>query len=66
MAIINFLAFHFMIQQRLITEKECEDSKNLIPELEENIPKLQKLLRDKEKVLEEIKENSKGDLIFFL
>ncbi|KAK4602801.1 hypothetical protein RGQ29_011700 [Quercus rubra] len=40
-------------------EKECENSKNLIPELEESIPKLQKLLLDEEKVLEEIKENSK-------
>uniref|UniRef100_A0A7N2N2P5 SMC hinge domain-containing protein n=1 Tax=Quercus lobata TaxID=97700 RepID=A0A7N2N2P5_QUELO len=40
-------------------ENECENSKNLIPELEENIPKLQKLLLDEEKVLEEIKENSK-------
>ena len=45
---------------------ECQNSKNLIPELEENIPKLQKLLLDEEKVLEEIKENFKGDLIFFL
>ncbi|XP_030953197.1 structural maintenance of chromosomes protein 4 [Quercus lobata] len=40
-------------------EKECENSKNLIPEFEESIPKLQKLLLDEEKVLEEIKENSK-------
>ncbi|XP_035550219.1 structural maintenance of chromosomes protein 4 [Juglans regia] len=40
-------------------EKECEDSTNLIPIFEENIPKLQKLLLDEEKVLEEIKENSK-------
>ncbi|XP_059670338.1 structural maintenance of chromosomes protein 4-like [Cornus florida] len=39
--------------------KECEKSTNLIPQLEEKIPKLQKLLLDEEKVLEEIKENSK-------
>ncbi|KAK2994629.1 hypothetical protein RJ640_025683 [Escallonia rubra] len=39
--------------------KECEESTSLIPKLEEGIPKLQKLLLDEEKVLEEIKENSK-------
>ncbi|KAJ7970989.1 Structural maintenance of chromosomes protein [Quillaja saponaria] len=39
--------------------KECEDSTNLIPKLEESIPQLQKLLLDEEKILEEIKENSK-------
>ncbi|XVF58273.1 hypothetical protein PTKIN_Ptkin07bG0051800 [Pterospermum kingtungense] len=39
--------------------KESENSTNLIPKLEENIPKLQKLLVDEEKVLEEMKENSK-------
>jgi structural maintenance of chromosome 4 len=38
-------------------EKECENSTNLIPKLEENIPKLQKFLLDEEKVLEEIKDN---------
>ncbi|XP_059451340.1 structural maintenance of chromosomes protein 4-like [Corylus avellana] len=41
-------------------EKECEDSTALIPKLEENIPKLQKFLLDEEKVLEEIKDNSKN------
>lgn len=40
-------------------EKECETSTDLIPKLEESIPKLQKLLLDEEKVLEEIKDNSK-------
>lgn len=40
--------------------KECEDSRNLIPELQENIPKLQEVLVDEEKVLEEIKEKAKG------
>ncbi|KAF4390757.1 hypothetical protein G4B88_015647 [Cannabis sativa] len=40
-------------------KKESENSANLIPKLEENIPKLQKLLVEEEKVLEEIKENSK-------
>ncbi|KAM2724557.1 hypothetical protein EV1_027362 [Malus domestica] len=40
-------------------EKECEDSTNLIPELEKSIPELQKLLSDEEKVLDGIAENSK-------
>ncbi|KAK0583746.1 hypothetical protein LWI29_002474 [Acer saccharum] len=39
--------------------KECEVSTNMIPKLDDSIPKLQKLLLDEEKVLEEIKENSK-------
>ncbi|KAK3212684.1 hypothetical protein Dsin_017390 [Dipteronia sinensis] len=39
--------------------KECEVSRNMIPKLEDSIPKLQKLLLDEEKVLEEIKDNSK-------
>ncbi|KAF5961825.1 hypothetical protein HYC85_003034 [Camellia sinensis] len=39
--------------------KDSADSTNLIPQLEEDIPKLQKLLLEEEKVLEEIKENSK-------
>ncbi|XP_004293216.1 PREDICTED: structural maintenance of chromosomes protein 4-like [Fragaria vesca subsp. vesca] len=38
------------------TEKECEESTNLIPKLEESIPHLQKRLLDEEKVLEEILE----------
>lgn len=37
------------------------DSTNIIPKLEENIPNLEKLLASEEAVLEEIKENSKGD-----
>ncbi|KAI3452303.1 hypothetical protein Pfo_008968 [Paulownia fortunei] len=45
--------------------KECEDSTNLIPRLEEDIPKLQKLLVDEEKILEEIKENSKAETEVF-
>lgn len=32
----------------------------MIPQLEQDIPKLQKHLADEEKVLEEIKENAKG------
>ncbi|XP_050230280.1 structural maintenance of chromosomes protein 4-like [Mercurialis annua] len=39
--------------------KDCEDSTNMIPKLEEDIPKLQKLLVDEERVLEDIIENSK-------
>ncbi|KAL0377549.1 UNVERIFIED_CONTAM: Structural maintenance of chromosomes protein 4 [Sesamum radiatum] len=45
--------------------KECEESTNLIPLLEEDIPKLQKLLVDEEKILEEIKENSKAETEVF-
>lgn len=41
-------------------EKDCKNSTNQIPKLEENIPQLQKLLLLEEKVLEEIVENSKG------
>lgn len=40
--------------------KECEDSRNLIPELQENIPKLQEVLVNEEKALEDIKEKAKG------
>ncbi|XP_015583967.1 structural maintenance of chromosomes protein 4 [Ricinus communis] len=39
--------------------KECEDSTNLIPKLEDDVPKLQKLLVDEERVLEDIVENAK-------
>jgi len=35
----------------------CEHSTDLISKLEENISKLQKLLLDEKKVLEEIKDN---------
>ena len=41
-------------------EKESEKSAILIPKLEENIPELQKLLVEEEKVLEEVIEHSKG------
>lgn len=40
--------------------KECEDSTNQIPKLEDSIPKLQKLLLDEDKLLDEMKENAKG------
>jgi len=46
--------------------KEGEESTDLIPKLEDNIPKLQKLLLDEEKILEEITESSKGGLFSFL
>ncbi|KAF5748995.1 structural maintenance of chromosomes protein 4 [Tripterygium wilfordii] len=39
--------------------KDCDDSTTLIPQLENNIPKLQKILLDEERILEEIIENSK-------
>ncbi|KAL3378731.1 hypothetical protein AABB24_004580 [Solanum stoloniferum] len=41
------------------TTNECEESANLIPKLEKDIPSLQQLLVGEEKFLEEIKENSK-------
>lgn len=52
-------------------EKECEESINMIPKLEDAIPRLQKSLLDEEKVLEEIKGSSKGGalslvLVFWL
>ncbi|KAI4297611.1 hypothetical protein L6164_037495 [Bauhinia variegata] len=43
--------------------KEYDESKNLIPKLEDSIPKLQKLLLDEEKILEEIKESSNGRVL---
>lgn len=46
--------------------KEGKDSNDLIPKLEDKIPKLQKLLLDEEKVLEEITESSKGGPLSFL
>lgn len=46
--------------------KEGENSNDMIPKLEDNIPKLQKLLTDEEKVLEEITESSKGRPLSFL
>ncbi|KAL3622702.1 Structural maintenance of chromosomes protein 4 [Castilleja foliolosa] len=45
--------------------KECEDSTILIPQLEEDIPKLQKRLVDEERVLEEIKEHAKVETELF-
>lgn len=45
--------------------KEGEESTDLIPKLEDNIPKLQKLLLDEEKILEEITECSKGGVYSF-
>ena len=41
--------------------KEIEESTNLIPQLEEEIPKLQERFNQEEKVLERIKESSRGD-----
>ena len=40
--------------------KESEQSTIMISKLEEEIPKLQQLIMDEEKILEEIKESSKG------
>lgn len=45
--------------------KESETSTDLIPKLEEKILELQRLLQDQEKILEDIKENYKGNLISF-
>nr|CAD32690.1 SMC4 protein [Oryza sativa] len=41
--------------------KEVEESSSLIPQLEEEIPKLQEKFNEEEKVLEQIKENSRGE-----
>ncbi|KAK6129250.1 hypothetical protein DH2020_036959 [Rehmannia glutinosa] len=49
----------------LMISLKSEDSTNLIPRLEEDIPKLQKLLVDEEKILEEIKENAKAETEVF-
>lgn len=58
---LTLLTFQDSLKIEDVT-KECENSTNIIPKLEENIPKLQKLLLDEEKVLEEMKENSKGNM----
>lgn len=42
-----------------------EESSNLIPQLEAEIPKLQKRLNEEEKVLEQIKASSRGDVSFY-
>ncbi|KAK8957181.1 Structural maintenance of chromosomes protein 4 [Platanthera zijinensis] len=42
-------------------KKDSEESSYLIPKLEEEIPKLQQLLQNEEKVLEEIIESSKAE-----
>uniref|UniRef100_A0A0D3G9D9 Structural maintenance of chromosomes protein n=1 Tax=Oryza barthii TaxID=65489 RepID=A0A0D3G9D9_9ORYZ len=41
--------------------KEVEESSSLIPQLEEEIPKLQEKFNEEEKVLEQIKENSREE-----
>ncbi|KAJ8749963.1 hypothetical protein K2173_013878 [Erythroxylum novogranatense] len=40
-------------------QKDCEDSTIMLPKLEENISRLQQMLVDEEKLLEDIVENSK-------
>jgi hypothetical protein len=63
------LIYSFIFQDSSRIEalmKEGEDSNNMIPKLEDNIPKLQKLLTDEERVLEEITESSKGGPLSFL
>lgn len=65
----SYLSIVFLSQDsKKITDftKECEESTNLIPKLEEDIPKLQKTLLEEEKILDEIKENSKGKMPFFV
>jgi len=46
--------------------KGGEESIYLKPKLEDNISKLQKLLLDEEKILDEITKSSKGGLLSFL
>lgn len=43
--------------------KECEESTNLILKLDKDIPQLRTLLSNEEKVIEEIKEKSKGSTL---
>nr|XP_043607688.1 structural maintenance of chromosomes protein 4 [Erigeron canadensis] len=45
---------------------QSEESTNIIPKLEEDIPRLQKNLLDEDKILEEIKESSKVETEAFL
>jgi structural maintenance of chromosome 4 len=66
---MNEMPYSFLFQDSSRIEalvKEGEDSNDMIPKLEDNIPKLQKLLLDEEKVLEEITESSKGRPFSFL
>lgn len=65
----SYLSIVFLSQDsKKITDfkKECEESTNLIPKLEEDIPKLQKTLLEEERILDEIKENSKGKMPFLV
>lgn len=50
------------ISKRDESTKDMEESSNLIPQLEEKIPKLQELLNEEEKVLEQIKGSSRGEV----
>lgn len=43
-----------------------EESSNLIPRLEGEVPKLQELFNEEEKVLERIKEASRGEFSLLL
>lgn len=64
MHLIHLVPFQDSLKVEALV-KECEDSASLIPKLEDSIPKLQKLLLDEEKVLDEIKESSKGGALSF-
>ncbi|KAE9449289.1 hypothetical protein C3L33_18819, partial [Rhododendron williamsianum] len=46
-------------------KKKGADSSNMIPKLEEDIPKLQNLLSEQEKILEDIKESAKVEIEMF-
>ncbi|KAI8533943.1 hypothetical protein RHMOL_Rhmol10G0050100 [Rhododendron molle] len=46
-------------------KKKGADSTNMIPKLEEDIPKLQNLLSEQEKILEDIKESAKVEIEMF-
>lgn len=47
-------------------KKTCEDSAKTIPELEDNIPKLEKLLSDEAAVLEKVEKNFQGNFSLFV
>ena len=58
--VLSFILFQDVAKIEGST-KEIEESSNLIPQLEEEIPKLQERFNQEEKVLEQIKESSRGD-----
>lgn len=65
LAMTSFSSMFFLQDASKLDEsmKDIDESSNLIPKLEGEIPKLQQLLLAEEKLLEEIKESSRGDSV---